>query len=361
MLGSRKTLVRVAAVAIAAVLLYAVWVAMRPQGLPAGFAESNGRIEAVEIDIAAKTPGRVETVDVAEGDFVEAGQLLAKMDTTVLEAQLREAQANLERARIGVQTAEDQVRQQEAQKQAAQAVIAQRQAELGSAQKNYDRAKALVERNTAPVQQLDDTTAALEGGKAALAAAQAQLAAADAALSYARSGVVAAHAAVDAAKATVERIGADIDDSSLRAPLAGRVQYRVVQPGEVVAAGGVVLNMVDLTDVYMNFFLPTEAAGRLTVGNEVHLVLDAAPQWVIPAEVTYVADVAQFTPKTVETEEEREKLMFRVKARISRELLEKYVRYVKTGVPGVAYVRLDPDADWPDDLKVRLPQGEAAR
>ena len=84
-------------------------------------------------------------------------------------------------------------------------------------------------------------------------------------------------------------------------------------------------------------------------------MLDAAPQFVIPAKVTFVADVAQFTPKTVETASEREKLTFRLKAHIPTELLRKYVKDVKTGLPGVAYVRLDPQAPWPDNLKVRLP------
>lgn len=76
----------------------------------------------------------------------------------------------------------------------------------------------------------------------------------------------------------------------------------------------------------------------------------------LPAKVSFVADVAQFTPKTVETAEERLKLMFRVKARIERELLKKHIRDVKTGLPGVAYVQLDPDAPWPPDLQVHLPE-----
>ena len=114
--------------------------------------------------------------------------------------------------------------------------------------------------------------------------------------------------------------------------------------------------MVDLGDVYMTFFLPTDWAGRVKLGAEVRLVLDAAPQFVIPAKVTFVADVAQFTPKTVETAEERQKLTFRIKAHIDPELLKKYIRDVKTGLPGVAYVQLDPQAPWPAHLEVKLPQ-----
>ncbi|MNN51064.1 putative efflux pump membrane fusion protein [compost metagenome] len=130
----------------------------------------------------------------------------------------------------------------------------------------------------------------------------------------------------------------------------------MAQPGEVLAAGGKLLNMVDLADVYMTFFLPAPQAGLLQLGQEVRLVIDAAPQYVIPAKLSYVASVAQFTPKTVETASEREKLMFRVKARIDPELLRKHITYVKTGVPGMAYLRLDPQAEWPANLQIKVPE-----
>ena len=161
-------------------------------------------------------------------------------------------------------------------------------------------------------------------------------------------------AAVDAADAAIESINTEIADGTLKSPREGRVQYLVAQPGEVLAAGGRVINMVDLTDVYMTFFLPSEDAGRTAIGQDVRLVLDAAPQYVVPAKVSFVADVAQFTPKTVETEEERQKLMFRIRARIAPDLLRKYITYVKTGLPGMAYLQLDPDTAWPEDLEKNL-------
>ena len=204
-------------------------------------------------------------------------------------------------------------------------------------------------------QEADDDKARVEAYGAAVSSAKAQLAAADAAIATARSEVLEAQSFYEAAKATGQRIQADIDETDLKAPVNGRIQYRVAQPLEVVQAGGRVLNMIDLSDIYMTFFLPTKEAGRVPLGSEVRIVLDAAPQYVIPAKVTFVADVAQFTPKTVETAVEREKLTFRLKAHIPPELLRKYVKDVKTGLPGVAYVRLDPRAPWPDNLKVRLP------
>ena len=335
---------------------YLGWQYLKPQPLPPGIAGANGRIEATEIDIAAKIGGRVKDILVYEGDFVTAGQVLVKMDTETLAAQRREADAQRRRAIVGVTTAKAQVVQRRAEKAAAIAVVAQRRAELDAAEKRFKRSQELAQRGTAAVETLDNDRARYEGAKAAVSAAEAQVAAADSGISAAEAQVINAEAAVDAAKATVDRIQADIDDSTLRAPRDGRVQYRVVQPGEVVGAGGKVLNIVDLSDVYMTFFLPTEAAGRVAIGSEVHLVLDAIPQYVVPARATFVADVAQFTPKTVETAEERQKLMFRIKAKIPPDLLKKYIRQVKTGLPGMAYVRVNPNAPWPAKLQVKLPQ-----
>jgi HlyD family secretion protein len=337
-------------------IVYLSWQRLGDGALPAGFASGNGRIEAVEIDISTKVPGRLGDILVDEGDFVSAGQVLARMDTAQLEAQLRQAEAQERRARIAVDTAGSLVVQREAERRAASAVVEQRRAADEAAQRKLARSEPLARSNTISQQVLDDDRAAAQGARAALGAAEAQLAATEAAISTAKALVVDAEAAVDAAAAGIEAIRADIQDSTLRAPRDGRVQYRVAQPGEVLAAGGRVLNMVDLGDVYMTFFLPTDAAGRLAIGSEVRLVLDAAPQWVVPATVRFVADVAQFTPKTVETEEERQKLMFRVRAQVPPDLLRKYVQYVKTGLPGVAYVRLDAEAAWPEALSANLVQ-----
>jgi HlyD family secretion protein len=278
------------------------------------------------------------------------------MDTQVLEAELAQAQAEVRRAQNAKLTAESVVTQRNSEKSTAEAVVAQRQAELTAAQKRFTRTEQLVRRNALPQQQLDDDRAVLQSAQAALSAARSQVISAQAAIEAGRSQVIEAQSAIEAATASVARLQADIDDSLLRAPRDGRVQYRVAQPGEVLAAGGKLLNMVDLTDVYMTFFLPSAQAGRVELGQEVHLVIDAVPQYVIPAKVSYVASVAQFTPKTVETANEREKLMFRVKARLDPALLEKYITYVKTGVPGMAYLRLDPEAQWPDNLQIKVPQ-----
>ncbi|TCL90686.1 HlyD family secretion protein [Rhizobium sp. PP-WC-2G-219] len=327
---------------------------LKPSDGPNNIASGNGRIEAVEIDVSARSAGRIKDILVEEGEFVRVGQIIANMDTLQIEAQRREAEAQSRRAAIGVDTARSQLTQREAEKDAAVAVVAQRDAELDAANRRLARSVQLATNGTVSAQILDDDRAKMHAATATVAAAKAQFASTQAAIGAANSQIIDAQAAVEAATATVERIDADIDDSALKSPRDGRVQFRVAQPGEVLAPGGRVLNLVDLGDVYMTFFLPTAEAGRVALGADVRLVLDAANQFIIPAKVSFVADVAQFTPKTVETAEERQKLMFRVRARIDPGLLRKYITQVKTGLPGMAYVRLDPDMPWPASLDTNL-------
>ena len=161
--------------------------------------------------------------------------------------------------------------------------------------------------------------------------------------------------------AEIARIQADLDDSKLIAPMDGRVQYRIAEAGEVLSSGGRVLNLVDLTDVYMTFFLPEGIAGKVAIGADARILLDALPDVAIPAKISFVASTAQFTPKTVETQIERQKLMFRIKAKIAPELLKKYIEYVKTGLPGVAYVKINPEAKWPDFLKTQKEKAAEAK
>ncbi|ENT05161.1 HlyD family secretion protein [Brucella sp. 63/311] len=347
---SRKQWIVAGAIVVLAAGGYYALQAMNGSGLPDGIASGNGRVEAVEIDISTKSPGRIREIFANEGSFVKAGDVLARMDTDQLESQYRQAKAQLRRAEIGIDTAQSLVTQRQAEHAAAEATVAQREAQLDAAQRRLARSRQLSESRTVSQQVLGDDRATAQGAEAAVGAAKAQLAATDAAIGAAKAQVVDAQASVEAAKAAIAAIEADLRDATLTAPKPGCVQYRVAQPGEVLSAGGRVLNLVDLSDVSMTFFLPTAQAGRVAIGADARIVLDAAPQYVIPAKVSFVADVAQFTPKTVETEEERQKLMFRVKAKIPQNLLQKYIQQVKTGLPGVAYVKLAPDAGWPKNL-----------
>lgn len=212
-------------------------------------------------------------------------------------------------------------------------MVTLRRSDLDAAQRRFARTEKLASKGAVPLQSLDDDRASAHGAEAAVKAAQAQV-------DGAKSGVT-------ASEATSARIEADILDSDLKSPRDGRVQYRVAQPGEVLPAGGKVFNVVDLSDVYLTFFLPETAVGKVPLGSEVRVILDAVPHDVIPAEISHVASVVQFTPKTVETASERQKLMFRVKARFGQDFLIKNIKTVKTGLPGVARLKLDAHAAWP--------------
>jgi len=315
-----------AAVVCAALAL--IWITiLTPRDPPEGFAKTNGRIEAERVDIATKFAGRLKLVNVKEGDYVREGQILAELDTAELEAQLGEAEAS-----------KVQAIQQLAQ---AEALVAQRNSELTLASLQLNRSLDLVGKGVTSQEIVDQRQSAKRTAEAAVNAAAAE--------------VAVAKAAIDAAAARVNRLKVDIDDCALKAPRSGRIEYRLALPGEVMAAGGRVLTLLDLTDVYMTVFLPTGEAGRLRLGGEARIIFDAAPQYVVPATVTFVASEAQFTPKYVETQIEREKLMFRVKLSLPAELLAQHENVVKTGVPGVAYVKLSEEAQWPKSLSTRLP------
>lgn len=310
------------------------------------FYGGNGRLEATEINLAAKLAGRVEQVLVQEGDMITKGQPLVQMQINTLNAQMKQAKAKKKAAETNAAASAANVRVKESELEAAKATCQQKQASLEGAKKTFDRNSQLITSSSISQQEMDNTETAYLNAKAAYAAAKANIGQAEAAVNAAKAEEASRKADVDAAQADIERIQADLDDSLLVSTVDGRVQYRIAEPGEVLSAGGRVLNLVDLTDVYMTFFAPEYIAGKIEIGAEVYLILDALPKTPIPAKVTYVASVAQFTPKTVETQQERQKYMFRVKAHVDPVLLKKYIEYVKTGVPGMAWVRIKPDASW---------------
>jgi HlyD family secretion protein len=312
--GLKRVLVAVVVVAGAATA-GAYWWQERADRLPDYIASGNGRIEAEEIHVATKQPGRVIAVTVDEGDMVERGQIIARMDTAELESTLARA--------------------------VAKAQIAQRRSELTYADQELGRARFLLQKGHVPRERLDQRQSQRDAAQAALEAAQANL--------------ISAERSVEAALAEGSRIETLLDDTVLRAPIAGRVQYRLAEPGEVLAAGGRVVTLLDLTNVYMTIFLPTAQAGRIFDGAEGRIILDAVPEIVIPAKVSFVASEAQFTPRTVETRSEREKLMFRVKVRIAPDLLRAHLEKVRTGLPGEAYIRMGPNGEWPAHLAAKLP------
>jgi HlyD family secretion protein len=305
------------------VLVTGGWYYMNGADPLLGFAYGNGRLEATEIDIASKLQGRITEILVDEGDWVEAGQTVARMDAKTLQAQLKQAEARVRQARHAMLS--------------ASALVAQRESELNYAEREFDRTVNLLQKGYITREEYDADQTRRLTAEATLNAAEAQ--------------VTEAQSAIEAAIADVERVKVELDDSVLKSPCGCRVLYRLAEPGEVLPAGGKVLVVLDLSDVYMSIFLPALEANRVEIGAEARIVFDARPDIAVPATVSFVAVRSQFTPKEVETRDERAKLMFRVKVRIAAGLLERYRQLVKTGVPGVAYVRLDDEQPWPAELE----------
>ena len=297
---------------------FGYWKSMSSR-LPEGLSAGNGRLEATEVQIASKTPGRLAEVLVDEGDKVTKGQLLARMDTRTLEAQRNQAEAEVLRARENLN--------------AAQANVQLRQSELLLAQQELGRSQSLFKHGFVSAQAIDQLQSRMGTGNAAVTAARAQ--------------VSAVSAAIGAAQAQVAQLTSEIDDSSLRAPIDGVIQLRMAEPGEVLGAGGRVLLLIDPNDQYMNLYLSASVAGRLAVGDEARVLLDALPEKPLPAKISFVAGKSQFTPKEVETRDERQKLVFRVKLRLTQ---PSAVPQAKPGMPGAGYVRTAPIA-WPANLQ----------
>jgi HlyD family secretion protein len=219
----------------------------------------------------------------------------------------------------------------------AKANLAQQQSQVKLAQQELDRTSSLVSKGFATVELLDQRRQQMNGAVAAENAATYKIAQAQHAL--------------DAATHDVELYRVNILDNTLVAPREGRIQYRVANVGEVLPVGGKVFTMLDTSYVYMDIYLPTADAGRVTLGSEARIALDAYPNHVIPAKIVFIASQAQFTPKTVETKDERDKLMFRIRVRIDPERLRGRAEIVRSGLPVVAYVRTDPAIDWPLKLQ----------
>jgi HlyD family secretion protein len=230
---------------------------------------------------------------------------------------------------------------------AAEAEIVSRQSQLDFSKTDLARGQELIKTGFITKQAFDQRRRNFDAAAAAVAAATAQR-------DQAKS-------AIKNSEAEVERIQSIITDLTLVSPRNGRVQYLLARAGEVVAAGAPIVTILDLTDVYMTIFLPAADAGKLSIGDEARIILDPVPDYVIPAKVSFVAADAQFTPKTVETTDERAKLMFRVKLKIDAQVLQQFYTRVKTGVRGLGFVRTKGDVAWPADLDVKLPKPPADR
>jgi HlyD family secretion protein len=295
--------------------------------LPPGIASGNGRVESVQVDVTTKEPGRVLTILVHEGDIVRPGQIVAKMDTVTMEAELARAEAT--------------VAEQEAKLFEVEAAIAKADSQLKLDEIEFGRTRALLARNAVSREEFDTKQTLVKTSGATLNGEKARL--------------NTAKKSIDAAKAEAAYILSRINDMTLRSTVQGRVLYRLAEEGEVLGSGGKVLTLVNLGDVYMEIYLPAQDAMRIKIGADARIVFDIVPEYAARAKVSFVAPEAQFTPKQVETKSERDKLMFRVKLTVPPERVLQYIERVKTGIRGIGYVRLDDSVEWPERLNRQLP------
>jgi len=318
----------VAVVAAAAAGLY-WWQVQRAHALPAYIVETNGRLEFARIDIAVKNPGRIIELSVHEGEHVSDGQVLARQDDEELNAQLSGARAKRAEA-LGA--------------------IARAQAELKAHQSGEALAKLEQTQTAGLYRKKMVSDVELQRRELALRSETAAVAAAAAALAEAKTSL-------EAADADISRLEVRLGEMVIKAPVAGRIEYKVIENGAVLPPGGRIATLLDPTDVYMTVFLGSKIAGKLRVGDEARIVLDGLEGEPIPAKVSFISPEAQFTPKFVETASERDKLVYRIKLQIPAAIAAQYEGQLKAGATGNGYVRLQADGHWPQTLVLAQAEG----
>ncbi len=364
---SKKWIIIPIVLVVGGILAYKYWKSTQ-SALPEGIVSGNGRIEAKLSDASAKEPLRVKEILVDEGDLVKPGQVLVRLDTVTIEAEMAKNKAAVAGAReefaaanAAIASAKADIAASKAEIDAANAAIEQQQGEIKLAQTEADRQRRMLAENATSQALFDTRQTALATAKSTLTSVQAQADAAQARAGAAQARAATAQSQADAAQRQIEVALAQvavtksrIEDATLISPVTGRVLYRLVQPGEVLAPGGKALTLVDLSDVYMEIYLPSNYAAALKTGASARITVDYEPDRSAAGYVSFVSPEAQFTPKQVETKSEREKLMFRVKIQIPAELVTHYIERIRTGVRGVGYVKVRPDATWPQWLEKGL-------
>jgi HlyD family secretion protein len=297
-LNRRLLLAAFGLLAIAGIVVYEF--RLGDKALPEGLVQANGRIEGDRLLVASKFPGRVTKLLAHEGDQVKTGQVLVQLDDTQARAQARQARA----AMAAVQ---------------AEAEAAKRHAE--QAQRDAGRFHELRTEGTASVRVAVQAALAARVAQDRLASAQAQLSRARAALAEAESVLT---------------------DLTVRAPADGTVTTRMADTGEVVAAGSVLLILVDLDRLYLKVYVPEALIGKLRLGLPAKIYTDAFPEQPFEAELRYIAAQAEFTPKEVQTPDERVKLVYAVKLYLTTNPEHR----LTPGQPADAVIRWKEDVPW---------------
>ncbi len=355
-------LVLLAGAAVAAIAGPSIVSRLAP-GTPPGLLVASGRIEGRITTLTPKSSAWVATLHADEGDTVQPGQLLATLDDRAQRERVRSAEAQLAATTEKLRAATVQLavteRQVALQVEQASAAVREAEARLRRARANQDQA----ERDAARVALLvaRDLLAAQEGEHARLAAevaeqgvreAEAALATAEKRLALARLGAQqldTLRAERDAlarqrlqAEAQLAEQRTHVADFEVRSPIAGRVLTRTVERGERVDPGTPLFTLVDLDRLYVKIYVPEPSIGRVALGQEARVYVDAYPGRAFAARVSRISEEAEFTPKNVETREERVKLVFAVEVALA----ENPGGILKPGMPADAVVRWQPDAPW---------------
>jgi HlyD family secretion protein len=285
----------------------------------------SGYVEATEIQVASEVGGRIVELRVAEGDRVSAGDLIAQLDTQDTELQVQRlraerasADAQLRLLRAGSRV--EDIRQAEAQVRAAEAEVTAIDAELRAAELDLERFDSLLKANAGSRKQRDDAQARVEVARERQRSAQARVGAAREVAARLRAGprreeleaAAARVAVIDSQIATHQK---GINDARLTTPTAGVVTQTLNDKGELVARGAPVVVVTDLDNAWANLFVPETMVPRIRLGQAATVYTDAGGAG-IPGKVTFISPRAEFTPRNVQTAEERSKLVYRIKVAV---------------------------------------------
>lgn len=292
---------------------------------PADRVRASGQVEATDLRVAAPVGGRVLELAVAEGQRVEAGALVAKLDTADAELTRARAVADREQAEAQLRLLQagarlEDIRQAEAQVASAEGDVAAASSDLAAAEIDVERFESLLASNSGSRKQRDDAVARRNVARDRVQAGRARVKAAQEALDRLRSGarreeIAAARARVAAAAAQIAIYDKAIADATVTAPIAGVVTERIVEAGEMVQPRAPLAVIADLDRVWANVYVGEPDVPRLRIGQPATLFTDAGGAG-IPGLVTYIAERAEFTPRNVQTAEDRSKLVYRVKVTV---------------------------------------------
>jgi HlyD family secretion protein len=307
-----------------------IWAACLPLAVACGGesdagVRATGYVEATEVRVAAEVGGRVLEVAVEEGARVEAGALIARIDPTDLQLALdrtraERAQADAQLRLLQAGARPEEIRQADAQLSAAEADVASARAELQSARADLERFDALLAVNAGSRKQRDDAATRQEHGEARVKAAEERARAARETLARLRAGarrqeIEAARARVATVDAQIATLDKQVGDATLNAPVGGVVTSRLIDPGEMVAPRTPVVVITDLDRAWANVYVDEPYVPRLTLGESVAVLTDAGDR--LTGVISFISPRAEFTPRNVQTADDRAKLVYRVKVMVN--------------------------------------------